>query len=166
MRLELAEAVAAPARVQPAKIPQVRPAAKRVVVSLVVVLASSCGSNTITLHGQVLIPNVPLTVIPPKPECSFPNPIDGIQITIRDGDGNVIGTTTSVATRVTPVSDPNGTLDVTECSFEGTYSVDVPKVAFYSVAAEVEGFTPSSPISYKDLETAGFKFDLVLTELP
>jgi hypothetical protein len=73
------------------------------------------------------------------------------QIRFRDGEGNVVGTTTG------------GELDADagfECTWTSPYTITVPKADFYE--ADLEGADGSSTVSYSDLTTSGFRHDFTV----
>jgi hypothetical protein len=118
---------------------------RRLLPLLLVVLVGCGGKKSeIAVHGSVSrtlgnvgIPCGPTDVPPP------------VQVTFLDGDGHVIGTTTTRAWMVR---------DAQTCVQATTYKLQLPKVAFY--VARITGFEPSEPIAFDDLAQRGFRLDL------
>jgi hypothetical protein len=121
-------------------------ALRRLPLLILVALAACSGGDTIHVTGTVTsYGDVVLG------EC---NATDGAKVTFRDGDGSVIGTTsTTKATEGEPIGPV--------CSFIAPFGVDLPKVDFYQW--QVGTTEPGAPMSYDELAKKDFRLDLALT---
>jgi hypothetical protein len=76
-----------------------------------------------------------------------------VSISLRNEEGDIIGTIqVTLLSGDVPILVPRG-----RCSGAGSYTIEVPEVAFYQ--AEVDG-RPAGAISLEELEAAEFTFDL------
>ena len=111
-------------------------------------LFGACNSGGPTVSGQVV----------DYDRCGSQEMV-GKQLTIRDGDGGVVGTATlsDVAEKQTRYEDV--------CRIEADYSVAVDKAEFYEIG--IEGIeAPAQPVSFDELERAGFEHDLMISTGP
>jgi hypothetical protein len=74
----------------------------------------------------------------------------GLRVTFEDGEGNVVGTTTTGVTTLTPSSG--------YCAATAPYSVTISRASVYEASAP--GMKAPERMSFADLERAGFTWDL------
>lgn len=124
---------------------------KRFAVAFLVVMAA-CSSGSVTLHGFVRA-----AAIGDDCTAGADNKVSGKTLTVKDGSGNVVGTTVTED----PEYDETRFNDV--CKITANYSVDVDKADFYEIS--LEGINqPSQPLSYDDLEQDDFRYDIAITD--
>jgi hypothetical protein len=127
-------------------------------VALLLLVACS-GSDEVTLHGRVVLgmQGESAAALPFGFTSCDSNPTANKQLTFRNQDGEVIGTTTTTGTTATPSVVIGRT---TICKFESAYSVTLPKADFYTVQVEGSDLTPQPPVDFNALETADFTYDV------
>ena len=131
------------------------------VVAMLVFTLSGCGGSPgepssaeeLTLRGSIVrLSGAPCDSIAPTGEDIE---VAGRQVTVRDGDGDVVGTTDSVS----GAHEWRGPTADHGCRLTADYEVSVRRADFYTV--ELEPFDePTDPVSYRDLEAEGFRFNL------
>jgi hypothetical protein len=134
-----------------------------VAVVLSLVALGGCSKPSITIHGKVQGGTQKLIWADcGSSEKRGVNPVEGLQVTVKDASGRVIGTT-SVAGRATSTylysgqAVGTGPFSVYKCDFTGDYSVRVPRDDFYTVSL---GGQSLLPVSYADLQAKDFELDL------
>jgi hypothetical protein len=127
-------------------------------------LLVGCSKPSITIHGKIQGGSQKLIWADcGSSEKRGVNPVEGLQVTVDDASGRVIGTT-SVSGRATSTylysgnAVGTGPFSVYECDFVGDYSVRVPRTDFYKVS--LGGQLPQ-PVSYADLKAQDFELDLI-----
>lgn len=87
----------------------------------------------------------------------------GVGITVRDGDGSVIGTshTGSLASPSIGPMIGQGILAQGPCEQTAPFALTLPQAEFYVV--QLGKTDPLEPISYEDLKAQGFRLDLSLS---
>ena len=126
------------------------------------ILSAGCGGSgngesdaptNPTLKGEVVrLSGAPCAWIRPSGEEIE---VADRQLTVRNGEGEVIATTTTTDGEHTW----RGQRANEGCRLSATYEVEIPREDFYTV--EIEPIEePSLPISYKELEDRGFTYDL------
>jgi hypothetical protein len=121
---------------------------------IVVAVLAGCSKSGTTIHGTLTAHAAPQYGF-----CGSTGLRNAAQLTIRDGGGNIIATTT--ATELTGTY-PQRVSDNPTCTDTETYSVNVPKVDFYQVSIQCVT-QPSDPVSYGTLKAQNFELDFTVT---
>jgi hypothetical protein len=129
---------------------------RRVPVVLLGLLLSACSSGrpeARNVGGPSVRVRGSLTVIYDGP-CGAASGFVGVaarQVIFKDAAGTVIGTTKSGPSTSTPATE--------KCSETARYSIKLPKEAFYQI--QVNPAAPAMTISYQQLQSQGFQWDIV-----
>jgi hypothetical protein len=138
----------------------------RVTLILAAAVIGGCSHtpDTVGLHGELTGGKQGVSNFRVAGAWCDQNPLAHVQLTFRNEAGTVIGTTTSSGERARPVLAGGGPSNITVCHFTATYSVDLPKAAFYTV--QVEAQSPGPPLAFSDLESRGFTLDVYVSSPP
>jgi hypothetical protein len=132
-----------------------------------VVVFSGCGGNgsggsSVTIHGTVQNKHITAFSCAQLLQISQYNPKYGssptprtYELTFKDAAGKIIGTTTTSTAPYLPTQGVGNTCDFIA---QDPYSITLPKETFYQ--AEVVGVSGTIRISYGDLMTNGFAWNL------
>lgn len=126
---------------------------RRAVLFLVFLVACS-GGDTVHVTGSVeFSAQVTLGV------CAIS--ATGTTVTVRDGEGTVIGTA-QTGTRESPSMGPDFGIPGTRfCKAKAPFEMDLPRTDFYEV--QLGKVEPLAPLSYEELKARGFRLDLTMT---